>query len=405
MTTITLASLPAEVQVSIAKYCEDSDLINFCRTSKALNATCLHLLYRHVDLVRDQDFKYASSHHDDDQMLEALRRQCLFIATLQSHPEYGRFVRFLRGPLFTPNLEYATALGDFDVSDASLWRAMTSFTHVQSVEAGMRGDDACLISMQIPSVLFQSATSVTLASQMQYGLAKAILDGINPATLRNLCLDKVQDRKTEEGRYTYTPGTRAENGRVVAHGAMSGLLTTLTGRCTALQTLTLRRIGQNYADERGVHWHPAAEESSYTEWALFIRSVQGTVEKVVFEQAEMIILTGLIIGVEHHVQRFRFRTMDERFERLVLPTLVSGEWPSLTCMQLQGVRYSRCENRWACLAPKLETFYGGNTTVVVDGLAFNVEDRRVGWPSQRALLFRDDSDDEFRTQRDTIFFE
>ncbi|MCJ1462934.1 hypothetical protein MMC07_001538 [Pseudocyphellaria aurata] len=162
---------------------------------------------------------------------------------------------------------------------------------------------------------------------------------------------------------------RAENGRVIAHSAMSGLLTTLTGRCTALQTLTLRRIGQNHA---GFHWHTAAEENSYTEWALFIRSVQGTVEKLVFEQAEV-----MINGMKYYFERLRFRAMDERFERLVLPTLVSGKWPGLTSVQLQGVRGSKRQSGTAGVAAKLEVFYGGNTTVVVEKRAYIHEDRRA----------------------------
>lgn len=374
MTTITLATLPTEVHLSIAKHCRHNDLLNLCLTSKWLNATCLQLLYRHVDLVRDHHLIDSASYHDTTEMLVALRRQCQFVRTLQSRPEYGKFVRFWKGPLLTPNFE-SSVLREFDSSDAA-WRVMTSITHVQSVIVGIRGDDASLLSApsaQFPSRLFQSATSVTLAGQMQYGLAKAILDSVHPEMLRHLCLDKVQDSKTRGGRYEYPAGATAENGRVIAHGAMSGLLTPLTGRCTALQTLTLRRIGQT---RNGFHWHTAAEELSYNEWARFIRSVQGTLVKLVFEQAEKMILLGFRTNVTFYIDALVYRIMDERFQRLVLPTLVSGKWPGLTSMQLQGIRGSKSQSGSVGVAAKLRAVYGGNTTVVVEQLAYNVEDRR-----------------------------
>lgn len=76
---------------------------------------------------------------------------------------------------------------------------------------------------------------------------------------------------------------KGEDGRILASGEMSGLLTPLTGRCTALQILNLRRMAEGSND---CDWHIAADEASYLEWASFICSVQGTVKKFTFEQAE-----------------------------------------------------------------------------------------------------------------------
>lgn len=72
---------------------------------------------------------------------------------------------------------------------------------------------------------------------------------------------------------------------------MLGFLTTLTDHCTGLRTLVLSRIG--HARENMI-WDTAAEEASYVEWASFIRSVQGTVEKLAFEQRKHLKRTNLV---------------------------------------------------------------------------------------------------------------
>lgn len=168
------------------------------------------------------------------------------------------------------------------ISDEELRRAMHSLTHVQGVDIASKTDFDYRLPVpknQLPNDFFQSATSVRLAGSMQYGLVKPILNAINPATLKHLCLDRVQD-VFKIG--PVVPGDRGDDGRIIALGVTSGLLTTLTGRCTALRTLILRRAGQGHSIHR---WHAAAEEASYIEWASFIPSVQGTVEKFKFEQS------------------------------------------------------------------------------------------------------------------------
>lgn len=62
-------------------------------------------------------------------------------------------------------------------------------------------------------------------------------------------------------------GDEGEDGRILASGEISGLLTPLTDRCTALQALNLRRTAEGSNDR---HWHIAADQASYLEWASFI---------------------------------------------------------------------------------------------------------------------------------------
>lgn len=304
-----------------------------------------------------------------DQMLEALvKRQQQFVHTMLDHPEYGRHVRSLKGKLCIPGFDEAHDFGEDPISEEDLWRAMQSLTQVRRVDVA--AITIVNYSMKVPTMelttgLFQSATSIRLVGCIQYGLAKAILQAINPATLKNLCLDMVQDPKLKP-RLGPRPGDTGEDGRLMATGATSGLLTDLTGHCTALQTLTLRRIGQIKA---GPGWHAGAEEASYVEWASFIGSVRGTLQKLTFEQAA---------GWLRHYCQYRYqaspasRIMDQRFRHLILPTIVSENWPRLTTMDLRGVK----EDGKTSLTVVLGAVVGGDAEVSVEQEARFVYDYR-----------------------------
>ena len=354
----TFPTLPLEIHDSIAKHCDQNDLFNLCCTSKWLNESCLPVLYRHVDLRHD-GHGVQSNYKQDQTRLVDEGKQERFAHTLQIHPEYGKHVRSFKGTLCVPSSHtfHITTL-----TDEQFWRALQSLTHVQIVDLGSRNRLAYRMTssmLQPPINLFRSATSVTLVGRIQYDLAKSILGAINPATLQYLCLDMVQECEVGETKRIYVPGDRDENGRIIALGAVSGLLTTLTGGCTALRTLILRRIGQR---RHGHGWHALAEEASYIEWASFIRSVQGTVEKFKFEHAGDTVRERLYPTDEP----LPLRIMDERFRRLILPTIVSGNWPHLTRIELQGVRSVNDQVGNATLAMELRDFLGENLEIVVE---------------------------------------
>lgn len=390
MANITFSNLPAEIQVSIAKYCGNNHLINLCLTSKQVNQTCLHVLYRHVDLHFDPPDVRDLNRQESPQSLDARKRQQQFVYTLLRHPEYGMHVRSITGSLFVLSISKYHNWEE-TVSDEELWRAMQSLKHVQRVEVGSRGGIAnpmMVPTKQFPTSLFHSATSVRLVGHMQYGLAKAILHAINPATLEHLCLDMVEDYKL--GRFH--PG--------YVSGEISGLLTTLTGRCRVLRTLMLRREGR-LSDER--RWHasledptnlikdpnmeenawfekvPTAEEkASYFEWPSFIRSVQGTLEEFTFEQGAK---------STYHLnfgKPYMYRFMDERFRRCYLPVIVSGNWPSLTVMELRGVRRPDCSGGKAALKNELRAALGTDVKILVRGTGRFW--RQYSWPYQTGAL-------------------
>lgn len=327
MSTVTFLSLPAEIHISIAENCKASDLINLCSTAKRLNERCLHLLYRSVDLRLK---KLHPEREDCPKIFNAQRkRQEQFIHTMLSHPEHGQHVRIWKAKLL-PHFDKSQSLRDGAIPEEEFWRALRSLTHVRSVDLTYIFSRKTAPTKPIPNELFQSATSVRIVGQSQYGLIKSILNSINPATLKHLCLILVQDFTIRHSPDLSTLGHGVEDEQKSALYAKSGLLTNLTGRCTALRTLILRRVGQS----RAVHsrnsrsWRAVAEETSYIEWASFIHSVQGTVEWFTFEQ------TG--VNSEFDYVNRSNRTIDERFRRLVLPVIVTGNWPCLKIIELRG---------------------------------------------------------------------
>ena len=194
---------------------------------------------------------------------------------------------------------------------------------------------------------------------MPNGPVRSILSRIKAATLKHLCLDRVvgyTTQKDENGREK-----RRGDGTHSVEVIPRGLLRTLTGRCTALETLILRRMGQvhrvtDFRNSRA-EFDETAEEASYTEWASFIGSVRATVKEFTFDH---------ISDVRNRIGDLPFTVMDERFLRLVLPTIVSGNWPCLTMMKLRGVRTLNGFDGKIALTKQLEAILGRDVQIVVE---------------------------------------
>lgn len=197
---------------------------------------------------------------------------------------------------------------------------MESLIYVQNVEVGFTSELAYSMTLptdEFPIDLYQSATSVRLVGRVSNNLATSVLNAINPATLQHLCLDMI---------------------------VTIGLLKPLTGRFTALRTLILRIEGDS------------ADKACYTEWKSFIHSVHGTVEKFTFEQAQGTLPERLSDP----------RFMDERFRRVVYPTIEPGNWPRLTILELRGLRGPNGQGGSDALTKELRAILGGQAKVVVE---------------------------------------
>lgn len=82
---------------------------------------------------------------------------------------------------------------------------------------------------------------------------------------------------------------------------------------------------------------------------------------------------------QSHAQHSRglpleFEIMDERFRRLVLPTIVSRNWLCLNSIELRGVRSSNGQGK---LAMELRAVLGENTTIVVKEVPESVHNYSV----------------------------
>ncbi|MCJ1429789.1 hypothetical protein MMC29_007704 [Sticta canariensis] len=354
MVTITFSSLPAEIHDGIASYCGTNDLKSLCLTSKWMNEIVFRALYRYVDLQVDSDnvkLRFG--------IISPRRAQQQFVHTLLSHPEYGKEVRSLKTSGYIPIFQN----GRKDMrAEENFWRAMLSLTHVQSVDLNSKpamSDDGTITATQIdnmPRQLFRSVTSIKLAGMMPYGPARSILSTINPATLKYLFLDRVDGYSTEKDENGREK--RREDRTYIYKLVSPGLLTTLTGRCTALQTLILRRVGHFRQIQS---FDKAVEEASYTECASFIRSVQAIVKEFTFDHFE-----NEPSDMENKIGDLPFRVMDERFLRLVLPTIVSSNWPCLTMMQLRGIRTLNGQDGKVALTMQLEAILGRDAKIVVE---------------------------------------
>lgn len=370
MATITFSSLPAEIHDGIASYCNTNDLKSLCLTSKWMNEMFFRALYRHVDLQLDpNNEKLRGDIISPRGAQDTCNRQQQFVHTLLSHPEYGKEVRSLKTsghiPIFKDGRKDMRAEENF-------WHAMLSLTHVQSVDLSSKlifshgGGKTTTQIENIPRQLFRSVTSIKLAGMMPCGPATSILITINPATLKHLCLDRVDGYSTEKDENGREE--RRNYGTFCFEVQSPGLLRALIGQCTALQTLILRRVGRVHEMEslqntcaHHVQFSETLEAASYTEWASFIRSVQATVKEFTFDHIEY---ESGYVGL--WTEDLPFRAMDGRFLRLVLPTILSSNWPCLTMMKLRGVRTLNGQDGKIALTRQLEAILGRDAEIVVE---------------------------------------
>ncbi|MCJ1469799.1 hypothetical protein MMC07_008441 [Pseudocyphellaria aurata] len=255
--------------------------------------------------------------------------------------------------------------GEVKASHDALWQAMNLLTNVKEVDIGFKREHLSPVSIQngpFPSDLFRFVTSVSLVGLMQHSLATTILSNVSPATLKHLCFDMLQVFKDRTG-----DSHQIRLGGIIDYSATLGLLTPLKNRCTALRSLTLRRIG-HYVKRPG---NEAAHDAYYAEWGSFIRSVQATVENFTFEQAPSVQFLPESSGGSSS-QALPFRYMDDKFCRFVLPAIVEENWPCLATLELLGVRGSKLQGGTAGLETLLRTALGEKPRIVVQEIAFYV---------------------------------
>lgn len=219
-----------------------------------------------------------------------------------------------------------------------------------------------------PDILFPSASSVRLSGVFSYSLAASIL-AHTPAKLKHLTWDNVQqtgmqrDLRTDNEFLYHTVNPRQPyhqqalrpwNNRAASQthgyfdrrGPMHNLLGSLAGRCPNLESLILRKVGENCPGPGGRRdfgrEFSIKDEDLYAEWVELLNSVKGTLRHLVLEQGQRTFDPPLTIN-----GRPILRPMDQRFGIMILPVLTDGQWPVLRNFNINGVKALPFQNPWA----------------------------------------------------------
>lgn len=226
------------------------------------------------------------------------------------------------------------------VSEEPTWEAFKLLPNVKYL------DFASLASQRehiVPPPLFPRVTHLRLLGQMSWNFLRAFTSALNPSQLISLEFDNLQDfGQMSEGEdldwSTDLSKLRecedTEGNPIVRHpGAMRGHLRLLAGKCSGLKSLCLRSVGND--DDRVGRWSPTLDTERYNEWALFIKSVQPTLENLTIEQGLEFDNKSTLHCRPQPLQVGR--PMDARFTSTILPVLIEGYWPCLKRMTIMGI--------------------------------------------------------------------
>ncbi|MCJ1433585.1 hypothetical protein MMC27_002948 [Xylographa pallens] len=355
MSFALFANLPLELQALVISHCKPSDHAHMVRTSRAMLKLSLPILYRDIDIsIHNQPGKRPSVYipiaveADDPSRSVPLEldaklhsRQQTLIRTLLRKPQYGALVRSLtwtRRTCFNAAYE--------QLPEQRTWTAFLTMCNVQTVDFVSLATERELDSP--PLRMFPTAQMVRLGGVFSSALLRSICHGVDPAKLRTLALDNLHDLgQARDGHdlprasdlSTRTETDCADGTPMLRHpGPTRGCLRPLIGRCTALQHLSLRSVGQD--DVHDALWSPAKDEARYAEAAEFIASVRPTLRTLVFEQglqADDDSDPGCGSSRAGLSTREAGRPMDVRFVKYIVPVLVEASWPHLREMVIRGV--------------------------------------------------------------------
>lgn len=379
--TTCFSDLPGEVLFIIAEHCRSQDLLKFCLASNTTKEASVPHIYRHVDLSTHNRGLVvcdgAREEHSDSVKctnipVDMVSRQATFIKTMMNREEYMEYVRVLVWT-FLPPSDHCRRFST-DVAKPAFWELMQCLENVTSFDLAELSHFWSTVtprSSLSQAQYFPTASSIRLLGVMEPLIAASILSTLDATKLVSLTLDNVQCCGKAPYGTVFAPVLRerrkcalpqyrkwwsADTG-FVWPGLVRGLLNPLTGRCTGLKSLTLRKVGDRNVEEcdvlRGMN-----ECFLLTEWSSFIQSVSTTLEEFTFEQGPRQDRQSGTSGRVHPV-----RTMDRLFGSYIFPALLAGPWPRLKRMEVIGVRSWRgCGMRLRGVT--IEEQYGGVPFVV-----------------------------------------
>ena len=321
------------------------------QTSRGFHQLCVPLLYRHVDLSfhNDEgtwDLQGSRIESDDPRrrwarVWDIFRRQQAFIVTVLNQPQYATNVRSL---IWTFQ-KWVDEAGN-DIEEGPTWMCFKAMKQLAVL-------DFCSMTpvsrTRTPLTLFPSTKSVRIGGLTSLALATSILHSIDPSHLTSLDLNNLQDLGQLRERRSFTGNedfvhvieTRYSDGSpTLRHsGIMRDHLRPLTGKCTALQNLTLRSVGSDYPVDPTRS--PFMDQEGYEEWAAFIASVRSTLKAIRFEQG--IIpqrpVQSIFLCDRGHPRRLSLaiRAMHCRFIRYIEPVFTQSSWPALKTFIIRGI--------------------------------------------------------------------
>lgn len=418
--TTCFSDLPGDVLFIIAEHCDPQDLPRFCLASKNVKEASIPHLYRHVDLITHNrglvtwyayelpklhtapyaKFGPREEHSDSVRCTEIplnmMRRQETFIKTLMNREEYRKYVRVVIWTFLPPTVHcrrFST-----DIAKPAFWDLMRRLENIRRFDLADISDFWSTVSSRpspVPDQYFPNLSSLRLLGVMEPVIVASIVSTIDPTKLVSLTLDNVQCCGKAPYGTKFTPAPRRprvmmENTPEFSHysrwwatdsgfiwpGLMRGLLKPLTGRCTGLKSLTLRKVGDRNFEEFDM-LRAINELALMHEWSSFIKSVSGTLEEFKFEQGPR--QGGQLGAIRVHP----VRTMDQLFGNTIFPVLLVGPWPCLKVMEIRGVRSwigqrmrlrkVKIEDQYegfpfaVSLKDQLKAAVGRGVTVIVDG--------------------------------------
>ena len=298
----------------------------------------MHRFYRTVDLSLHSTPKHNASvvqriHHGfgedtsllisqiDDRDLAAYRyRQNAYIQDLIEHPERARFVISFRWTILTLGSDgppWESKISE-QPTIPRLWDALLKMTNVKRVDVAHGPmDEGADFTASLPDdvKLFPSATSIHLSGVMEARLVTSILHTEKLGILQHLYLDDVKEVAGGSGRHLARASLFSDD--FTQPSPILGVLSYMTGRCTALKSLTIRKPWQWESAmyiERDLTIDVAVSRRFYTELAGFLDSVKGSLERFVLDR---------------YRPRSGFCRPDIYFDTTLYPVLLSGPWPRL----------------------------------------------------------------------------
>ncbi|MCJ1478042.1 hypothetical protein MMC13_006717 [Lambiella insularis] len=355
--TSFLELLPEIQQMVASSCCSQSDISNLCQTSKKLRRLFTPVLYRHVDLslhtrvTYHADSNLSSGPPYNNSHTQLQYQQVMFLNTLdEPGNNYQNLIRSLRWTVILP-MAWRTAACEYA---CYMWMRLAPLMHlvngqnrVDSSHEDRFGKDFFkdVKLADIPGGFYVDSTALALTGHIDICFSTIFLDSVDYSRLVHLCLDTVQDINELRSGPLLDDGNLSNYPKVTPlkverlpsirlPGIMREMLVYLTGRCTTLRSLTLKKVGLCFVPPVRHYPKHRMEVEFYEAAAAFLSSVKPTLRYLHYDQ-------GLgpwakLRDMEESAEEDTVRLADVSFLHHIFPVLAYGEWPCLEVVEIKG---------------------------------------------------------------------